>query len=130
MSFKVWVVGLLASAVTLGHGVVAAQAGEATKIGGICDRTGSTKGNDVEMCPGVADYIALVNKKGGVLGRKLEYTAIHHPYVVPRAVDAYERLKREGAVTFFTYGVPTLEGLTPYFTQDKIPPFNSGTGRG
>src|SRR5262249_15896511 len=50
--------------------------------------------------------------------------------VVPRAVDAYERLKHEGAVTFFTYGVPTLEGLTPYFMQDKIPPFNSGTGRG
>ena len=130
MSFKVWVVGLLASAVTLGHGVVAAQAGQAIKIGGMCDRTGSTKVIGVEMCPGVADYIALVNKKGGVLGRKLEYTEIDHAYVVPRAVDAYERLKREGAVTFFTYGVPTLEGLTPYFTQDKIPPFNSGTGRG
>jgi hypothetical protein len=28
-------------------------------------------------------------------------------------------------VTFFTYGVPTLEGLASYYMADKIPPFNS-----
>ena len=112
MSFKVWVVGLLASAVTLGHGVVAAQAGQAIKIGGMCDRTGTSRVIGIEMCPGTADYIALVNKKGGVLGHKLNYTEIDHAYMVPRAVDAYDRLKQDGVVTVMNYGVPTLYGLT------------------
>jgi branched-chain amino acid transport system substrate-binding protein len=96
----------------------------------MCDRSGPTQIIGVEMCPGVADYIALVNRKGGVLGHKLDYTEVEHGYMVPRAVEAYQRLKREGALTFFTYGVPTLEGLAPYYMEDKIPPFNSGTGRG
>ncbi|MCC6197861.1 MAG: ABC transporter substrate-binding protein [Burkholderiales bacterium] len=98
------------------------------KVGGMCDRSGATKNLGTEMCPGVADYIALVNKRGGVLGHKIDYTEIDHAYVPPRAVEAYKKLKAEGAVTFFTYGVPTLQALTPYFMEDKIPPFNSGTG--
>jgi branched-chain amino acid transport system substrate-binding protein len=96
----------------------------------MCDRTGATKVIGVELCTGVADYMALVNRRGGVLGQRLEYAELDHAYAVPRAVDAYERLKRDGAVTFFQYGVPTLEALTPHFMADKLPPFNSGTGRG
>jgi branched-chain amino acid transport system substrate-binding protein len=65
-----------------------------------------------------------------VLGHKLDYTEIDHGYMVPRAVEAYQQLKRDGAVTFFTYGVPTLEGVAPYYMEDRIPSFNSGTGRG
>ena len=128
MWLRVWLVGILAAAV--GHGVAAAETAGVIKIGGMCDRTGASKVIGVELCPGVSDYIALVNRKGGVLGHRLEYTEIDHAYLVPRAVEAYERLKHDGAVTFFTYGVPTLLGLTSRFMEDKIPPFNSGTGRG
>jgi branched-chain amino acid transport system substrate-binding protein len=116
-------------ALALGVGAAHAQAPSAIKVGGMCDRTGATKIIGQELCQGVADYNALVNRKGGVLGHKLDYTELEHGYVVPRAIEAYERLKREGAVTFFQYGVPTLEGLVPYYMQDKLPPFNSGTGR-
>ena len=49
------------------------------KIGGLCDRTGETKLIGIEYCPGVGDYIALVNRKGGVLGHKLEYTEVDTP---------------------------------------------------
>lgn len=109
---------------------VDAQTAAPIRVGGMCDRTGSTKIIGVEFCTGVADYLALVNRKGGVLGQKIDYTEIDHAYVVPRAVEAYERLKRDGAVTFFNYGVPTLQGLAPYLMADKLPSFNSGTGRG
>jgi branched-chain amino acid transport system substrate-binding protein len=108
----------------------AAAPAQPIKVGGMCDRSGPTQIIGAELCPGVADYIALVNRKGGVLGHKIDYTEVEHGYMVPRAVEAYQRLKREGALTFFTYGVPTLEGLAPYYMEDKIPPFNSGTGRG
>jgi branched-chain amino acid transport system substrate-binding protein len=121
---------LLALAVALGPQPCAAQAKPAIKIGGMCDRSGATQIIGVELCSGVADYIALVNRKGGVLGHRLDYTEIDHGYMVPRAVEGYQRLKRDGAVTFFTYGVPTLEGVAPYYMEDRIPSFNSGTGRG
>lgn len=116
-------------ALALASTLAAAQAGQTVKVGGMCDRTGASRVIGIEMCPGTTDYIALVNKKGGVLGHRLSYTEIDHAYMVPRAVDAYERLKQEGVVTMITYGVPTLYGLTSRFMEDKIPAFNTGTGR-
>jgi branched-chain amino acid transport system substrate-binding protein len=108
----------------------AAQAQPAPiKLGGMCDLSGSTKVIGAELCPGVPDYIALVNKHGGVLGHRLSYTEIDHAYVAPRAVEAYERLKAEGVVTVFTYGVPTLRAVTPRYMEDRIPSLNPGTGR-
>jgi branched-chain amino acid transport system substrate-binding protein len=120
---------LAAFALAVGVAVVPAEASHAIKIGGTCDRTGESKLIGVEVCPGVSDYIALVNKKGGVLGHRLEYTEIEIAYMVDRAVDAYERLKRNGAVTIYNYGVPMLLALTPRYMADKIPAFQSGTGR-
>jgi branched-chain amino acid transport system substrate-binding protein len=106
-----------------------ASAAQVVKIGGICDRTGSTRIIGMELCPGVADYVALVNRQGGVLGHKLQYTEHEHAYMVPRAIDAYEKLKQEGVVVVMNYGVPILYGLTPRYTRDRIPAFNTGTGR-
>lgn len=99
------------------------------KLGGMCDYSGSTKIIGLELCPGVRDYIALVNKRGGLQGHRLQYIEIDHAYVPPRAVEAYEQLKREGVVTVFTYGVPTLRALTPHYMKDGIPSLNPGTGR-
>jgi branched-chain amino acid transport system substrate-binding protein len=120
--------GVFVLAAAIAHGEVSAQPREAIKIGGMCDLTGTSKALGVEMCPGTADYIALINKKGGVLGHQLKYTEIDHAYDVPRAVEAYERLKQDGVVTIKTYGVPTLEALTSRFMADRIPAFNTGTG--
>jgi branched-chain amino acid transport system substrate-binding protein len=116
-------------AVAIGHGNSAAQTPPAITIGGACDLTGATKVIGGELCPGVADYIALVNRKGGVAGHKLRYIEVDHAYMVPRAVEAYERFKREGVVAVMNYGVPTLYGLTDRFMEDRIPVLNTGTGR-
>jgi branched-chain amino acid transport system substrate-binding protein len=129
MSIRTCAVAILSIAFVLGSGPAAAQAGQAIRVGGMCDRTGVSRVIGVEMCPGTADYIALVNRKGGVLGHKLDYTEIDHAYMVPRAIDAYDRLKRDGVVTVMTYGVPTLYGLTSRLMEDRIPAFNTGTGR-
>ena len=128
MRLTCFVAGILALAI--GHGAAAAEPGSGIKIGGICGRTGGAAVIGAELCPGVADYIAIVNQKGGVLGQKLDYTELESGYMVPRAVEAYERLKREGVVTVMNYGVPILLALTPRYMEDKIPSFNTGTGRG
>jgi branched-chain amino acid transport system substrate-binding protein len=107
----------------------AAEADHVIKLGGQCDRTGPVKLIGVEFCPGVTDYIALVNKRGGVLGHKLEYTEIEHGYTVDRGVEAYERLKRDGAVAVLDYGTPIVYALTPRHLEDKIPAITPGFGR-
>lgn len=129
MKSKRWLLGVLVMVLALGLPLAAAQADHVIKVGGQCDRTGATKLVGVEICPGVTDYIKLVNKKGGVLGHKLEYTEIEHGYTVDRGVEAYERLKRDGAVAVLDYGTPIVYALSPRHMDDKIPAITPGFGR-
>jgi branched-chain amino acid transport system substrate-binding protein len=119
----------LALAIALAAQCVSAQAGPPIKVGGTCDRTGSTRIIGVELCSGVADYIALVNRKGGVEGHPIAFSEIDHGYTAPRAVEAYEQFRKDGAVTVINYGVPTLLATIPRYMEDKIPVLNTGTGR-
>jgi len=129
MRAKQWLVGVLVLALVGGLAVAPAWADHVIKVGGQCDRTGATKLVGVEICPGVTDYIALVNKKGGVKGHRLDYTEIEHGYTVDRGVEAYERLKRDGAVAVLDYGTPIVYALTPRHMEDKIPAITPGFGR-
>jgi branched-chain amino acid transport system substrate-binding protein len=98
-------------------------------IGGQCDRTGPTKFVGTVICPGLTDYINLMNKKGGVEGHKLNYIEVEHAYKVDRGVEAYERIKRDGGVATFDYGTPIVYALTPRHMEDKIPGITPGFGR-
>jgi branched-chain amino acid transport system substrate-binding protein len=98
-------------------------------IGGQCDRTGPTKFVGTIICPGLTDYINLVNKKGGVGGHTLRYIEVEHAYKVDRGVEAYERIKREGGVATMDYGTPIVYALTPRHMEDKIPGITPGFGR-
>ena len=106
-----------------------AQAQPVIKLGGMCDLTGSTKVIGSELCPGVVDYIALINKRGGLMGHRLSYTEVDHAYTAPRALEAFEQLRREGVVAVVNYGVPTLLALSPRLMEARIPAINTGTGR-
>jgi len=127
MKMKLWRMG--AAALAAASIVNLAWADHTVKIGGQCDRTGATRLIGVEICPGVADYVRLVNRKGGVLGHKLEYTEVEHGYAVDRGVEAYERLKRDGVVAMLDYGTPIVYALTPRHMADKIPAITPGFGR-
>lgn len=129
MRIRGWCAVLLAAVVLVGLAAAPAMADHAIKVGGQCDRTGATKLVGVEICPGVTDYIALVNKKGGVMGHRLEYTEVEHGYTVDRGVEAYERLKRDGVVATLDYGTPIVYALTPRHMDDKIPAITPGFGR-
>src|SRR5687768_13388011 len=112
---------------------LATLAGTADKppivLGGECDRTGPTQLVGVNICHGVLDYVRLVNRKGGVMGHPIKYVEIEHGYEVPRAVEAYETLKGQGAVAMLDYGTPIVYALTPRHTADKIPGITPGFGR-
>jgi branched-chain amino acid transport system substrate-binding protein len=107
----------------------AAWASHEIVIGLQCDRTGATQTVGVVICPGIHDYIRLVNSKGGVEGHKLRLIEIDHEYKVPQGVEAYERFKKEGMVTMFVYGTPLVYALTQKLTEDRIPGITPGFGR-
>lgn len=98
-------------------------------LGGQCDRTGPTKFVGTIICPGITDYIALVNATGGVEGHTLKYMEVENAYKVDRGIEAYERIKREGGVAMMDYGTPIVYALTPRHTEDKIPGISPGFGR-
>src|SRR5712664_4177889 len=97
-------------------------------IGVQCDRTGPTQIVGTVLCPGFHDYIALVNSKGGVEGHKIKALEIDHEYKVPAGVEAYERHKKDGAVTMSIYGTPHIYALAAKLTEDRIPGTSPGFG--
>jgi branched-chain amino acid transport system substrate-binding protein len=97
-------------------------------IGAQCDRTGATQTVGVVLCPGSLDYVALINSQGGVEGRKIRLMEIDNEYKVPQGIEAYERHKKEGAVSILLYGTPHTQALTAKLAEDKIPGSSPGFG--
>jgi branched-chain amino acid transport system substrate-binding protein len=114
--------GLLAGAPSF------AQSKGEVVIGLQCDRTGATQIVGTVLCPGFHDYVALVNSKGGVEGHMIKALEIDHEYKVPPGVEAYERHKKEGAVTMAVYGTPHIYALAAKLTEDRIPGTSPGFG--
>ena len=114
---------------TLAAGATPAWANHEIVIGLQCYRTGATQTVGVNLCPGAHDYVKLVNSKGGVEGHKIKLLEIDHEYKVPQGMEAYERHKKEGAVSIALYGTPHTYALTQKLTEDRIPGTSPGFGR-
>ncbi|HMH51243.1 MAG TPA: ABC transporter substrate-binding protein [Candidatus Acidoferrum sp.] len=112
----------------LGPVAASAQSKGEVVIGVQCDRTGATQIVGTVLCPAFHDYVALVNSKGGVEGRQIKAIEIDHEYKVPAGVEAYERHKKEGAVTMAIYGTPHIYALAAKLTEDRIPGTSPGFG--
>jgi branched-chain amino acid transport system substrate-binding protein len=114
---------------TLVVGVSAtARAQQEIVIGIQCDRTGATQTVGVHLCPGVHDYVKLINSKGGIEGHKIRAVEIDHEYKVPQGMESYERHKKEGAVSIAVYGTPHIYALAQKLTEDRIPGTSPGFG--
>ncbi|CAN5420754.1 ABC transporter substrate-binding protein [soil metagenome] len=97
-------------------------------IGVMCDRTGPTQSNGVIMCGAAQDYFKLVNSKGGVEGYKIRPIEVDAEYKVPLGIEAYERWKKEGAVSIMLYGTNHVQSLQQRMAEDKIPGTSPGFG--
>ena len=120
---------LMGLALLVGVGAPPGMGSHEIVIGLLCDRTGATQVVGVNLCPGSHDYVKLLNSKGGVEGHKIKLLEVDHEYKVPPAVEAYERFKKEGAVTVVLYGTPIAYALTQKVTEDRIPGITPGFGR-
>jgi branched-chain amino acid transport system substrate-binding protein len=120
---------LIVGLALIGMVPVVAEASHEIVLGLQCDRTGATQTVGVVICPGIHDYVRLVNFKGGVDGHKIKLIEIDHEYKVPQGVAAYEEFKKDGAVAVFVYGTPLVYALTQKLTEDRIPGITPGFGR-
>jgi branched-chain amino acid transport system substrate-binding protein len=116
-----------AGALALAGTATAQQKGEIV-VGDQCDRTGATQIVGIRLCAAVQDYINLVNSKGGVEGYKIKADEIDHEYKVPQGMEAYERAKKDGAVSYMIYGTPHAQALNQKLVEDKIPGTSPGFG--
>jgi len=58
----------------------------------------------------------------------LKVLEIDHEYKVPPGVEAYERHKKDGAVSMAIYGTPHIYALAAKLTEDRIPGTSPGFG--
>lgn len=122
-------------AISLGLAMGLAYAGTARAadkgtllIGMQCDRTGPTQVVGTNLCPGVHDYINMINAKGGVDGWKIEADEVDNQYQVPPSIEEYEHAKQQGAIGIMLYGTPITEALNQRLEQDHIPGTSPGFG--
>ncbi|MDD3937611.1 ABC transporter substrate-binding protein [Rhodoferax sp.] len=128
---SIWIKSVMALCTGLGMGLYATQ-GVAQEnevvLGVLCDRTGPTQSSGVIMCSAIQDYVKLVNLKGGVEGRKVRALEIDTEYKVPQGIEAYERFKKDGAVSILLYGTPHVQSLQQRMAEDRIPGTSPGFG--
>lgn len=94
-------------------------------------RTGPVAPNATPFANGYADYMKLVNQRGGINGVQTLVEECETAYATDRGVECYERLKgKHGGATVFQ---PLSTGITFALTEkipgDKIPMITSGYGR-
>ena len=75
-------------------------------------------------------FFGMVNEKGGVGGRKINYISLDDAYSPPKTVEQIRRLVEEDqvAVTFATLGTPTNSAIVKYMNQKKVPHLFVATG--
>src|ERR1044072_2769390 len=104
-------VGVLAAALVISFGAAcggddkssstksgSAATKDAIAIGSICPRTGPVEAIGTNASLGAADYVELINSKGGLEGHPIKLVDIDYAYEVPKGVAAYEEMKRQGTV--------------------------------
>ncbi len=82
-----------------------------------------------EYSQGQRDYFTLINERGGVGGYKIVADVTDHANDLPRAIEAYERGKREGAVLIDPLSTPVARALVPRALEDKINLITAYSGR-
>ncbi len=94
-------------------------------------RTGPVAPNAAPFANGYADYMKLVNARGGINGVMTLVEECETAYATDRGVECYERLKGKhgGATVFQPLSTGITFALTDRIPNDKIPMITSGYGR-
>ncbi|HLX14534.1 MAG TPA: ABC transporter substrate-binding protein [Bradyrhizobium sp.] len=78
----------------------------------------------------IAAYFAMVNDRGGVNGRKINFVSLDDAYSPPKTVEQIRRLIESDEVLFLvnTVGTATNMAVLKYINQKKVPHLFVGSG--
>ena len=78
----------------------------------------------------MAGYFAMINEKGGVNGRKINFIALDDGYAPPKTVELTRRLVEQDQVLLMygQLGTPTNVAVRPYLNAKKVPQLFVTTG--
>lgn len=78
----------------------------------------------------IGAYFAMVNEKGGVNGRKIEFVTLDDGYSPPKTVEQARKLvERERVLLIFqSLGTPTNSAIHRYMNRRKVPQLFVATG--
>lgn len=70
-----------------------------------------------------AAYFKMINERGGVNGRKLNFISADDAYSPPRTLEQTRRLVEQEQVAFMFSGVGSATSISvrPYFNENKVP---------
>lgn len=91
------------------------------KVGIIADLTGATGDVGTPYNEGMLGYIAWLNAKGGIEGRKIEPMSNDYAYKVPEAEALYKKYVTGGAVVIQGWGTGDSEALRKKVAADTLP---------
>lgn len=100
------------------------------RLGQTLGITGTAAGQVKEMIEGANAYISIVNKQGGVHGRKIELVTLDDKFdpAITR-INAENLIKKERVFALFLgRGTPHNQGLLPILSANKVPLVAPATG--
>ena len=117
---------ICAAALTLALTLVAGAQGRsaapsAIKIGAIFDRSGPTSDVGVPYSDGVLAYVAYVNSRGGIKGRKIQLLSQDTSYNVARSEAFYQQLRTSGIVAISGWATADTEAFKARVAADRLP---------
>jgi branched-chain amino acid transport system substrate-binding protein len=82
-----------------------------------------------QISSAVRDYAQILNQKGGIEGHPVEILLQDHGNEPQRGIECYEKMKREGAMTFEFFSTPVSKALVPRMMKDGNVMLSSFSGR-
>jgi branched-chain amino acid transport system substrate-binding protein len=78
----------------------------------------------------IAAYIKMLNEKGGVNGRKINFISYDDSYSPPKTVEMARKLVEQDQVLFLyqTLGTPSNTAIQKYMNMNKVPQLHVATG--
>ncbi len=83
-----------------------------------------------QVSQAVRDYAQILNQQGGIEGHPVEILLQDHGNEPQRGIECYEKMKREGAITFDFMSTPVSRAVLPRAMQDANVMVQSFVGRG
>lgn len=121
----------VATAISATLGLVGAQAQkEPIKFGTPLDFTAVYTFLTNEYSEGQRDYLTLVNEQGGVDGHPIDVTVLDTGNQPQRGIEAYNRLRRDGAVLMDFLSTPVSRAMVNRVLEDKVVMITALHGRG